>query len=439
MKKLLLLVLLISNLSFAQDLSGKSIQQLQMLKTQAVSNENYELAGKINAEIKKREKESKPISEIEADLKTKLSLALKNEDYDQASVLKKKLKKIDDYKLIDQSITEAVKREDYQTASDLKKYKVELLKQINLEYQDNSTSGIAQTKTQGSTSPVINTTGGNGSLMFVLVGKKTPYYDVMVNDKLYGTITGDQVLIVENIPAGQHNICVVYDLKYKHNVSFTVKSNITQKIAVDYVSNGASIQFTDLYTISTISKYQIPDYSSKIDYTDGTPINLANIKSQSLNNSGSSTIPGGKSTSDGVYHYETQQLGIGGIFGGSIFPLKWQITSPIIKDFGLSYGYGGGFAVSSDFENFYSEFNGSFGYKYESDNFSPYTSYQLGFYTFNANIGVLSRLNIGCEFFLTPLGSNGIGLYTEWNYGLFVGGGNTISLGFVWRPGVPVV
>lgn len=430
-KLLLLLLLLITNLSFAQDFSNKTIQQLQALKAKAVSNENYELAGKINTEIKKRENHSVSIAEVEAKLKKELSLAVKNENYEQASIVKKKLSQIKDYKAIDQSIASAVKAEDYQLASKLKKQKTELLKEITFEQKKRLTSSSDVVNT----SRVSSDNSGVGHLMFILAGKKGLYYDVMVNDRLFGTISGDQVLVVENIPSGSNNVCVVYDLKYKHNVSVKVVAGEIQKVAVDYVYNGAGTEFSDFYTVSPVSSHQVPDISSRIEYSQGSQVDLDNIKSQAISNGNSSAVPNGREKPNGVYLYETQQLSIGGIFSGAIFPLKWTTMRPILKNIGLSYGISGGFAASSGFEDIYTEVTGLLGYKYETDNFSPYVSYNLGISSFNKNVSVLSRFNLGCEFFLTPLGNNGIGLVTEWNYGLFTGGGNAITLGFVFRFG----
>jgi len=431
---LIILFILTSGLSFAQDLSNKTIKELKNLKTQAISNKNYELAGKVNNEIKKREKNNVSITKIESNLKNELSIALKNEDYEQAALIKKKLLKVDEYKSID----EAVKEEDYAVAGELKASKIQLLKEISTEIPSISKPKYTDNTNQ-SNQTSTNTGGGTGQFMFILgdLSKLSLYYDVMIDDKFYGTISGEQTIIVKNIPAGDHNVCVVYDLKYKHNVSFVVENNVSKKITVNYVAKNNQAKFSDFYSIVTISESQIPEYSQKVDYKDGSLVDMSNIQTQSLSNNRSSNVSG-KENPTGVYLYETTQFGIGGLFGGQILPLKYQTMTPIIKDIGISWGWGGAIAFSSDFDIYYNA-TGMIGYKYETDHYSPYITYNLGIGAFNTNYFVVSTLNLGAEFFLSTLGQNGIGLYTEWNYGLFVGGGYSFTLGLVWRPRIPAV
>lgn len=104
-----ILIIMLSVFSFGQELSGKSVQELEKLKTEALKKEDYKFAGQINDEIKKRESE---ISNIERIAKAKVELkdAVSSENYEQASKLKKEIE-------LREKLEVVVKSENYAEAA----------------------------------------------------------------------------------------------------------------------------------------------------------------------------------------------------------------------------------------------------------------------------------------------------------------------------------
>jgi hypothetical protein len=109
MKKITLILLLVSllNITFSQE--TKTAKQYDYEINQAVENGNYELAAKLKKE-KSNIVKVKSVDEYNLEIKT----AIKNENYEKAAKLKKE-------KTILLEIEEAVKNGDYELAASLKK------------------------------------------------------------------------------------------------------------------------------------------------------------------------------------------------------------------------------------------------------------------------------------------------------------------------------
>ena len=92
---LLITISLISLSSFSQSLTNKSIEELEIMKKEAISSENFELANKISEEQKSRVSLDDKIKELDKDLK----IAVANENFDEAEKLKKEINKLEDKKV----------------------------------------------------------------------------------------------------------------------------------------------------------------------------------------------------------------------------------------------------------------------------------------------------------------------------------------------------
>ncbi len=121
MKQFLLFILVgvFSITCSAQDLSKKSINELEQLKTQAVANANYTLAEKIKTEINQRKASEINLTEFEAKIDVDIQAALAIEDYTKADELQQKKLKINKLKQIDIEINTAVAKDDFETADKL--------------------------------------------------------------------------------------------------------------------------------------------------------------------------------------------------------------------------------------------------------------------------------------------------------------------------------
>jgi TolA-binding protein len=91
---LLIIVSLISLSSFSQSLTNKTIEELEIMKKEAISSENYDLANKISEEQKTRISLDDKLKELNNDLK----IAVANEHFEEAEKLKNEIKKLEEKK-----------------------------------------------------------------------------------------------------------------------------------------------------------------------------------------------------------------------------------------------------------------------------------------------------------------------------------------------------
>ena len=110
---LLLVISLISFSSFSQSLNNKTTTELEQMKKEAISSENFELAKKISEEQKSRVGFDDVLKELDA----KLKVAVANENFDEAQKLKIEIKKIEEKKVLLNKLEEekkaAILAEDY--------------------------------------------------------------------------------------------------------------------------------------------------------------------------------------------------------------------------------------------------------------------------------------------------------------------------------------
>lgn len=110
---LLIAISLISFSSFSQSLTNKTTTELELMKKEAISSENFELAKKISEEQKSRVGFDDVLKELDA----KLKVAVANENFDEAQKLKIEIKKIEDKKAIITKLEEekkaAIQAEDF--------------------------------------------------------------------------------------------------------------------------------------------------------------------------------------------------------------------------------------------------------------------------------------------------------------------------------------
>ena len=84
----------ISFSSFSQSLTNKTTEELELMKKEAISSENYDMANKISEEQKSRLSIDDKIKELDKNLK----IAVANENFDESERLKKEIKKLEDKK-----------------------------------------------------------------------------------------------------------------------------------------------------------------------------------------------------------------------------------------------------------------------------------------------------------------------------------------------------
>ena len=87
-------MIFISFSSFSQSLTNKSIEELEKMKKEAISSENFELANKISEEQKSRVSLDDKIKELNNNLK----IAVANENFEEAEKLKNEIKKVEEKK-----------------------------------------------------------------------------------------------------------------------------------------------------------------------------------------------------------------------------------------------------------------------------------------------------------------------------------------------------
>ena len=91
----LLAISLISFPSFCQSLTNKTIEELETMKKDAITSENYDLANKISEEQKSRVSLDDKLIELDKNLK----VAVTNENFDEAEKIKKEIKSIEEKKV----------------------------------------------------------------------------------------------------------------------------------------------------------------------------------------------------------------------------------------------------------------------------------------------------------------------------------------------------
>lgn len=92
---LLIVISFISISSFSQSLTNKTIEELEIMKKEAISSENYDLAKKISEEQSTRVSLDDKIKELDKNLK----IAVANENFEEAEKIKKEIKSIEEKKI----------------------------------------------------------------------------------------------------------------------------------------------------------------------------------------------------------------------------------------------------------------------------------------------------------------------------------------------------
>lgn len=101
----LLAISLISFPSFCQSLTNKTIEELETMKKEAITSENYDLANKISEEQKSRVSLDDKLIELDKNLK----IAVANENFDEAEKIKKEIKSIEEKKVTIKKLEEEKK------------------------------------------------------------------------------------------------------------------------------------------------------------------------------------------------------------------------------------------------------------------------------------------------------------------------------------------
>jgi gliding motility-associated-like protein len=144
---LLLIISLISLSIFSQSLTNKTIEELETMKKEAISSENYDLANKINEEQKTRVSIDDKIKELDK----KLKIAVTNENFDEAEKLKNEIKKLEEKKVTINRLEEekkaAILVEDFDKVIALDK-QIKDLKSDRKPEQVNSQTSANVTNTQ---------------------------------------------------------------------------------------------------------------------------------------------------------------------------------------------------------------------------------------------------------------------------------------------------
>jgi hypothetical protein len=149
---LLIIISLISITSFAQSLTSKTADELETMKKDAISAENYELANKISDEQKSRISIDDLIKEYNDNLK----IAVANENFDEAERLKKEIKRLEDKKVklaqLEEEKKAAILAEDFDKV-------LALEKQIgDLKAYKKPTPAATQKTAPTTTQPSVNAT-----------------------------------------------------------------------------------------------------------------------------------------------------------------------------------------------------------------------------------------------------------------------------------------
>ncbi len=92
---LLIVISFISISSFSQSLTNKSSEELEIMKKEAISSENYDLAKKISEEQSTRVSLDDKIKELDKNLK----IAVANENFEEAEKIKKEIKNLEEKKV----------------------------------------------------------------------------------------------------------------------------------------------------------------------------------------------------------------------------------------------------------------------------------------------------------------------------------------------------
>lgn len=142
---LLITMILISLSSFSQSLTNKSIEELEIMKKEAISSENFELAKKISDEQKSRVSIDDKIIELDKNLK----VAISNENFDEADKLKNEIKRLEDKKIkitkLEEEKKAAILLEDFDKV-------IALDKQIN-DLKNDQKPILAESKTSPANAP----------------------------------------------------------------------------------------------------------------------------------------------------------------------------------------------------------------------------------------------------------------------------------------------
>lgn len=175
---------------FGQSLNLLTIEQLETKKEDAIKNENFDLAQRIKSELDSR----KTTTQLKIDTEKKMKVAVSKEDFEQASVLKRKLEQINELEELENKIKQAVEKEDFQAAKSLKESKNKLYKDL-VDSADIKVVNEFDNK---------NTSGES----FIVFESIYPM-DVFINEKYIGSIRKNVVLKVTMNP-GSYDFRFVY-------------------------------------------------------------------------------------------------------------------------------------------------------------------------------------------------------------------------------------
>jgi len=109
---IIIILLFTSFFSFSQDYSTKSVAELEKLKTEAIKSEDYQKAGQLSDEIKRRANEVSNSDRI-IQANTEMKEAVSKENYQKASELKKEI-------TLREKLEVAIKAENYSEAASIK-------------------------------------------------------------------------------------------------------------------------------------------------------------------------------------------------------------------------------------------------------------------------------------------------------------------------------
>lgn len=118
---LLIVISFISLSSFSQSLTNKSSEELEIMKKEAISSENFQLAKKISEEQKSRVS----LDDVLIELNNNLKIAVANENFDEAAKIKKEIKKVEEkivtLKKLEEEKKAAIATEDFDKVIALEK------------------------------------------------------------------------------------------------------------------------------------------------------------------------------------------------------------------------------------------------------------------------------------------------------------------------------
>jgi len=376
----LLLITLICNYSFSQNLSSKSEAELNSMKIEAVTNENYDLAAKIKKEIETRNANKY----LEQNLRGELKTAIENENFEEAATLKKKLKYFDTIKQIDIDIEQAIKSENYEKVVELKKEKQNTYDLIN-----------------GKTKLKIEKIDNSSILLFTT---KKPI-TLIIGDDFY-SLNKKKPLVLTNVPSNMYPIKLTTNL-LKKEANYSLKVGVNKTIHIEKIGNY-------YHVCDTIFKPTTENKQIDFQYRQAEK-----IKTKEKSN---------------TENYPTLYTGFPNpnLIGSGVgyFLFKLGLHAPFVKknllmNYAVTFGEAG-------YNTSLGMLSVGFGGKIHTNYFSPYSiiNLNLGFVNtteYSAFAG--STIDFGADIFFKKKGTFTVGMYGEANIALpSFGIGGTIGL-----------